>query len=226
MNRLLLSITLVGFSLLANAQEERLFPRPKWFVRAGISASVPHLNDFSIDQFEVGDSQAIGKVGAFLSAAMRLNFNRFFLQPEAGYSYIHGGTSFYLTQGETEYLGQLVSFKNHSLDVPLLAGYNFIQKHPYVMSFYIGPQFRYNFVSDYCYNDNPIETDEEANKFNIVVGLSAHIGRLMLEFRYCVDPIQTSTTNYYISIDPELPQVTASYKQRINTMGFAIGYYF
>ena len=226
MNRLLLSVILVGICLSGNAQDEEKPIRLKWATRAGISASVPHLNDLSIEGFEVGDSQAIGKVGAFFSVAMRLNFNRFFLQPEVGYSYIYGGTSFDLLQEETEYLEQFVSFKNHSIDVPLLAGYNFIQKRPYVMCFFLGPQFRYNFASSYFFNDTLVEIDEQPNKFNIVVGLATHIGRLMLEFRYCVDPLETSATNYNMLINSELPKASASYKQRINTMGFAIGYYF
>ena len=226
MNRLLLSVILVGIFLSVNAQNEEKPIRLKWGARAGISASVPHLNDFNIQGFEVGDSQAVGKVGAFFSVAMRLNFNRFFLQPEVGYSYIHGGTSFNLLREETEYLEQFVSFKNHSIDVPLLAGYNFIQKRPYVMCFFLGPQFRHNFVSNYFYNDTPVEIDEQPNKFNIVVGVAAHIGRLMLEFRYCVDPFETTATNHNIRVNSEPPQVSASYKQRINTMGFAIGYFF
>ena len=225
-NRLLLSVILASMFLFINAQEEYWFSHPKWGVRAGISASVPHLSSFNIYGFDVVDSQATGKVGTFVSVAMRLNHNRFFLQPEVGYSYMYGGTSFNLLQDEVEYPRQFVSFKNHSLDVPLFFGYNFIQRHPYVMSVYLGPQFRYNFSSEYYYNYSSVEASEEPCKFNIVVGLSAHIGRLLLEFRYCVDPLETSVTNYDIYIDKEQPQAAAGYKQRINTMGFAVGYYF
>jgi len=228
-NKTLLTVTLACITLCATAQEMRKHTRLRWGVRAGISASVPHLNNINIDGFNVDDWQATGKSGVFTSAAMRVNFRRFFLQPEAGYSYIYGGTSFQLLQedGEEHPDNQFVSFKNHSIDIPVFAGYNFIQHRPYVMSFYVGPQFRYNFKSSYYYNYNKVdETDEQPCKFNIAVGLSAHIGRLMLEFRYIVDPFETEVTNYNIITESGQQPTAVSYKQRINTMGFAIGYYF
>jgi len=228
-NKTLLTVTLACITLCATAQEMRKPVRLRWGARAGISASVPHLNNINIDGFDMGDKQATGKSGAFASAAMRVNFRRFFLQPEIGYSYIYGGTSFQLLHEDGEEFPdkQFVSLKNHSIDIPVFAGYNFIQQRPYVMGFYVGPQFRYNFRSNYYYNDNKVdETDEQPCKFNIAVGLCAHIGRLMLEFRYIVDPFETEVTNYNIITGAGQPPAAVSYKQRINTMGFAIGYYF
>lgn len=230
MRQLLLCITLFFFSLCINAQQEdqKAPKRIKWGVRAGINASVPHLSNFEMDGIDTYNFQGKGRVGFFTSVSWRHIFNRIYLQPEITYSYTNGCTTFDITEREKgeNYIGQDLEFKSHSLYVPLFLGYNFIQKAPYIMSVYVGPQFVYNFSSKYYYNSRDIVTDETPLKFNISFGLGAIISHLSFDFRYNIDPLRTNTTHYNVYATNNLQEVTLSYKRRINTMSFAIGYYF
>ena len=225
----LITLALFGFFAGAPAQKKEYMPRSerfKWEIRGGINASVPHLSELYIDGIETSNTQEIGKVGLYASVSMRYHIKRFFLQPEASYSYTHGASSFSFIENEIEYGGQQIAFKKHSLDIPLFFGYNFIQKKPYVMSLYLGPQFIYNFVSNYYFNDMSVTTDEDPYKANIIIGVGAHISHLSLNFRYSVDPYKTRTTHHGLSLGDDRPPVSFNYGQRINTISFAIGYQF
>ena len=214
----------------SNAQEEKeQFPtRVKWGIRIGINASVPHLSDFTMNGVETDDFQEIGKVGFFASVSWRHVFNRFYLQPEIMYSYMNGSTTFNISEKETgtNYIGEKLAFKNQSVSLPLFVGYNFVQKAPYIMSIYLGPHFMYSFFSKYSYNEKKINGDITPFKFKVSLGLGAIIGHLSLDFRYDFDPIRMKTTHETIMIDDDRSVVATSYKRRINTMSFAIGYYF
>ena len=230
MHRLFLTtVFLIGIFFCAKAQDNSYMSRKerfKWEIRGGINASVPHLSYIDIEGMETDDPQGMGKVGYYASISIRFHMKRFFLQPEASYSYTHGGASFNIIDDETVYNGQILTFKKHSLDIPLFFGYNFIQKKPYVLSLYLGPQFIYNFVSEYYFNNISVTTDEDPYKINVVLGIGAHISHLSLDFRYSVDPYKTQTINYNLEPGNKWLPVSASYGQRVNTMSFAIGYQF
>ena len=215
-------------SSIAQKESEQFSSKIKWGVHVGINASVPHLSDFTMNGVESDDFQEIGKVGFFTSVSWRHVFNRFYLQPEIMYSYMNGSTIFNISEKETgiNYIGQQLSFKNQSVALPLFAGYNFIQKAPYIMSFYLGPQFTYSFSSKYFYNGEKIAGNITPFKFKVSLGLGAIIGNLSLDFRYDFDPIRLKTTHETITIEDDKLIVETSYKRRINTMSFAIGYYF
>ena len=114
--------------------------------KAGFTAALSLINDFTIDGIEVEQVQNNYKVGYFASLFMRINFGRHFLQPEVSYNVNSCEVSFNkpMTDDAALDIGNneraSINSQIHSFDIPVLYGYNFIKQGPYNMAVFGRPQ--------------------------------------------------------------------------------------
>lgn len=118
--------------------------------------------------------------GADIGFFLRLG-DRFYFQPEVCYSFkstkLDDAGSFLHEVQENTRLHQ------HFIDVPVLLGYNFINKDKFKFHLFIGPRFGFRMGSNLKEIDPLV--DEEGNmQWAGQVGLGFDIGRFTLDVRY------------------------------------------
>lgn len=171
-------------------------------------------------------------IGASLALFGRMNFNRHYLQIEAGSSYF--STSAMLqTIWFDESVNEIseVSKRTVTIDIPLLYGYSFVKKPPYEFSFFGGPKFRYSFDFDnVCATSGGYDLIV-SNGINpasacFIVGLAAKISRFTIDFRYELGITVDKKPGEYVLYGEDGSVVrsgTVYMKNGINLLSFSLG---
>ena len=234
---LLLGLLLMGgFPVLLHAQQTEQQPAStgadavtiNWGAKAGFTAALSLVSDFSIGGTPIKEVQNGYKVGSLASVFMRVNIGRHFLQPEVSYNVNHCDISFYKPQPEDLPLGSgineeaSISSKIRSFDVPVLYGYNFIKQGSYQMAVFAGPKLRLllNRKSDIIfYNFDEDDLREELHRFSLsfTLGLSVAISPIFFDFRYDIG---------MLNLTKHLSSGDVNYRRRDNVLSFSLGIFF
>ena len=117
--------------------------------KGGFTASLFLVSDLSINGTHVEQVQNNYKIGYFASLFMRINFDRHFLQPELSYTINRCNITFdkplpvdNAPEGTLPEQGSITS-SIHSVEIPVIYGYNIIKDGPYSLAVFGGPKLRY-----------------------------------------------------------------------------------
>lgn len=231
---LLFSLT---FSLFGQSAAEMKTSTKKvnYGVKAGFTSSIYLVSNFNVGGERIRRVQNNYRVGFNGSVFMRINMKRHYIQPELAFNINKCEIMFDKTsQNEEGTPGNYASISSniHSIDLPILYGYNFVQKGIFGMSFFVGPKIRYIWESQnkmkYSNFDqkNIKETFYPIN-FGISVGLAINISRVFFDFRY-----EQVLHNISKSIEYDAPQIADAEEKplrlhrRDNTLSFSLGVIF
>lgn len=223
--------------------ENYRFSKINFGIKAGFTSSLFLVSDLSVNEVAIEEVQNNYKIGYFVSAFMRYNIKHFFLQPEVSYA-INRCQLQIDQQIEPDILidsSKPVSIdsKIHSIDIPLLVGYNLISEYPYSMAVFAGPKFRYilnNNSEEEISNIKDISIDEEFRKITLsmTLGVNVTISKIFFDFRYDIGchNISKKVNNTYIGQD--LDQIVVNgispyqlnFKRRDNILSFSLGLFF
>ena len=211
-------------------------------VKGGFTASLFLVSDFSINGQEIKQVQNNYKIGYFASVFMRINFERHFIQPEISYSINRCNIVFDKPQAEGAPEGipleqASITSSIHSIDIPVIYGYNIIKDGPYSLAVFGGPKIRYIWdrKSDITFeNFNLEEMEEKLYPFNLnlTLGVAITISRIFFDFRYDIGLHNISKKITYTSpeLSPspgeEIPDNEIRFHRRDNVLSFSFGVFF
>lgn len=163
-------------------------------IKGGFTSSLFLVSQFSVNGVAIDEVQNNYKIGYFGSLFMRINFDRHFLQPEISYNINRCNITFEKPLPDDAPIGTLpqeasITSSIHSIDVPVIYGYNFIKEGPYSLAVFGGPKFRYIWdkKSDITFdNFDQLSIREKLRPLNLslTVGVAVTISRVFFDFRY------------------------------------------
>ncbi|MGN0258548.1 MAG: porin family protein [Bacteroides sp.] len=209
-------------------------------LKGGFTSSLFLVNDLTMGYITIDEFQNRYRIGYFASLFMRINFGRHFLQPEVSYSVNRSsltftlpeeiGSSTSLTPGAEAFIETDI----HSIDIPVLYGWNIIKEHPYQLAIFAGPKLRYIWGKKSKTNFNNLsrqEIDEQLRPFNwdLSLGVAVTIHPIFFDFRYDIGLNNISKRVVY-----SLPEGSTStgYEPRVkfdhrdNVLSFSLGIFF
>ena len=204
--------------------------------KAGFNSSMYIVSDFKLEDVLITDIQNNYRIGYFASVFMRLNFNNHFLQPELSYQVSKCKIKFDKQGGvphpdmEPEYAD--INSKIHSIEVPILYGYNIIKKGPYGMSVFAGPKVKYlwNKHNKITFDNLNVDIEEELRPFNfsLTAGVAVSISRIFFDFRYELGLNNISKSINYINntANEEKQTHNIAFDRKENLLSFSFGFMF
>lgn len=211
-------------------------------VKGGFTASLFLVSDFSINGQEIKEVQNNYKIGYFASVFMRINFDRHFIQPEISYNVNRCNILFDKPQAEgvpeTVPLEQAsIASSIHSIDIPVIYGYNIVKEGPYSLAVFGGPKIRYIWdkKSDITFNNFNLENMKETLypfNLNFTLGVAINISRIFFDFRYDIGLHNISKKIAYTSPElppspgEEIPDNEIRFHRRDNVLSFSFGVFF
>ncbi|MDY5353398.1 MAG: porin family protein [Bacteroides pyogenes] len=204
-----------------------------WGVKAGFNSTMFIVSKLKINDVTIDEVQNNYKIGYFLSLFTRVNIKNSFIQPEVSYNVSKGEIAFDklgVQHPDIEPDIAAVQSTLHSIDFPVLYGYNVVKKGPYEMSVFIGSKFRYLWrkKSEIQFkNFDQKEVVEELHPLNasIVVGIGVNISRIFFDFRYeqGVVNMSKSITYSYEQTDKATGVNPIIFKRRDSALSFSLG---
>ncbi len=237
---LLLSLLMISW---VNAQQthqdkiERPNTRKVNFgIKAGFNSSMFLVSDFKIKDVTIDEIQNNFQIGYFGAFFMRINMKKHFLQPEISYNISRCEITFDKLGSqhpdiEPEYAS--VASSIHSIDFPVLYGYNVVKEGPYGMSLFAGPKLRYiwgkqNTITFDNFDQKGIQEELYPFNVNVVVGVAVNISRIFFDFRYEQGLRNISKSVTYDSLNPDgsLGVSDITFRRRDNVLSFSLGVIF
>ncbi|MDR0895978.1 MAG: PorT family protein [Prevotellaceae bacterium] len=205
-------------------------------IKGGFTSSLFLVSKLALNNIGVDEVQNNYKLGYFGSLFMRINFKKHFLQPEISYTINRCDITFVKPPVEGANAGiASIASSIHSIDVPIIYGYNIIKEGPYGMAIFGGPKLRYvlNGQSkvDFDNFDHP-GIKEELNPLNLSVtlGVAVTISRIFFDFRYDIGLHNISRQVTYdapaATDDKPMPADELRFNRRDNVLSFSLGVFF
>lgn len=214
--------------------------------RVGFTSSLFLISRFCVNGVSVGEVQNNYKIGYFASLFMRINFGNHFLQPEASYNINRCDITFDKPLPDNTPANPVppqasITSSIHSIDVPIIYGYNIIKEGPYSLAIFGGPKLRYIWdkKSDIRFNNFDQENIREKLRplnLSFTIGTSVTISRVFFDFRYDVGLHNISKRVSYdlpagnAATDEATPNEAAPDKirfhRRDNVLSFSFGVFF
>lgn len=202
MKRILSIIILSLFVMSASGQYWRqgttnkmLRPNNKRFnfgVRMGFNSSMYLVSDFKIKDVTIDETQNNYKIGGFVALFGRFNISRHYIQPEASYQVSRSEITFdklgsQHPEVEPDYAS--IHAEIHSIEFPVLYGYNIIKKGPYGLSVFAGPKAKYlwkkkNEITFENFEQKDMQEELHPLCLSAVLGVGVNISKIFFDFRY------------------------------------------
>ncbi len=212
-------------------------------VKGGFTASLFLVSDLSINGTHVEQVQNNYKIGYFASMFMRINFDRHFLQPEVSYTINRCNITFdkplpvdNVSESTTLEQGSITS-SIHSIEIPVIYGYNIIKDGPCSLAVFGGPKLRYIWdkkskVTFENFNMDNIHEELYPFNANLTIGVAVTISRIFFDFRYDIGLHNISKKITYDMPDMQpltgenIPDSEIRFNRRDNVLSFSFGVFF
>lgn len=205
-------------------------------VKTGFNSAMFFVDDLKVGDYSFDHIQNNYKVGYFASFFVRFNLRKHhFFQTEASYNIIKGSVSIAKTLENTDFLkdNALVKTTIHSIDIPLLYGYKFIDSYPYGMALFAGPKVSYiwnrHAKSEYVgFYQQDISESFHPLYYSGVIGLAVNVSNIFFDFRYEVGLHNMSDEVTFDRAKTEMPysEQEIIIKRRRNILSFSLGVIF
>ena len=124
----------------------------------------------------------------------------------------------------------------HSVDIPVIYGYNVIKQGPYSLAVFGGPKIRYIWnkrseVSFINFDQKDIKEDLRPLNLSLTIGVAVTISRVFFDFRYDIGMhnISKEVTYQPISGSNKSSEVSTDeirFHRRDNVLSFSLGIFF
>ena len=203
-------------------------------IKAGFNSSMFMVSELKIKDVTIDEVQNNYKIGYFGAIFMRFNIKKHFIQPEVSYNVSKCEITFDKLGSqhpaiEPDYAS--VQSVLHSVDFPILYGYNVVKKGPYGMSIFAGPKLRYlwgkhNEITFKNFDQKGIH--ERLYPFNVsaVIGVGVNISRIFFDFRYeqGIGNISKSIIYDNINSDGSTGVSNIIFRRRDSALSFSLGF--
>lgn len=234
-------VCVLGFAALKGQAQESTRstirdPKVNVGIKAGFNSSMYFLSEFSVGGKELINIQNNYKIGYLGALFCQFNLKKHhFIQTEISYNISNGSIYVPHIKDNTSFLSGngLVKTRIHSIDLPVLYGYKFIDVYPYGMSFFIGPKVAYIWNKHSKNEHSGFYQEEIVEKlyplyFSGVIGLAVNVGNIFFDFRYEAGLHNITKSIVY---NKELTQAPynehdISLKRTRNVLSFSLGVIF
>lgn len=239
MKKIALFLFILGWSFSCFAQEDVKSTheyKVNFGIKGGFNASMYYIDEFKIKDITINEVQNNYKVGHFGAIFLRINMKKHFIEPELSYHVSKSEISFDKRGSqhpdiEPDYAS--VNSTIHTIEMPLLYGYNFIKEGPYGMAFFVGPKFKYILSSKSKLEFTNFDQEGIKEKLypvniNAVAGVGVNISNIFFDFRYEVGLRNISKSVTYIESNSDGTEEVANiiFKRRSNLLSFSLGVIF
>lgn len=202
-------------------------------VKTGFNSTSYLISEFQIEGIGIKEIQNNYKIGYHVTTFMRINFKKHFIQPELSYQINRSELSFDKSQntknGKSSYA--TIESKIHHIELPILYGFNFINKNPYGFSFFIGPKIAYLWKkkSSIEFNNFDLQDiEEKIEPFNIgaVAGVAVNISKIFFDFRYEQSFLSVSKEVKYTPSTVTQNSGKTLFNRRESVISFSVGFMF
>ena len=214
--------------------------------KGGFTASLFLVSDLSINGQRIEQVQNNYKIGYFASMFMRVNFDRHFLQPELSYTINRCNITFDKplptefpedTPENTATEQGSITSSIHSVELPVIYGYNLIKEDPYSLAVFAGPKLRFIWDKKSKVTFENFHMDnihEELYPFNVslTLGVAVTISRIFFDFRYDIGLHNISKKITYDMPDLQpvpgenMPDREIRFTRKDNVLSFSFGVFF
>lgn len=211
-------------------------------VKGGFTSSLFLVSNFSVNGVVINEVQNNYKIGYFGSIFMRLNVERHFLQPEISYNINRCNITFEKPLPDDAPAGVIpeeasITSSIHSVDIPVIYGYNIIKEGPYSLAIFGGPKIRYIWaqkskVTFDNFDQQNIKEKLRPLNLSITAGVAVTISRIFFDFRYDIGLHNISkSVSYDVSSDGSITDEANSnneihFNRRDNVLSFSFGVFF
>lgn len=150
------------------------------------------VSDFKIKDVTINEIQNNYKIGGFIALFGRLNISRNYIQPEISYQVSQSEITFdklgsHHPEIEPDYAS--IHARIHSIELPILYGYNIIKKGPYELSVFGGPKTKYlwkqkNNITFENFEQKEMKEELHPLAISAVLGVAVNISKIFFDFRY------------------------------------------
>jgi hypothetical protein len=161
-------------------------------IKAGFNSSVYLVSDFKIKDVTIDEIQNNYKIGGFIALFGRFNISRHYIQPEISYQTNRSEITFdklgsHHPEIEPDYAS--IYAKIHSIEFPVLYGFNIIKKGPYELSIFGGPKTRFlwkqkNEITFRNFEQKDMQEELYPLAMSVVLGVGVNISSIFFDFRY------------------------------------------
>lgn len=203
-------------------------------IKAGFNSSMFMVSELKIKDVTIDEVQNNYKIGYFGALFMRINMKKHFIQPEVSYNVSKGEIVFDKLGSqhpavEPDYAS--VQSVLHSIDFPVLYGYNVVKKGPYGMSIFAGPKLRYlwgkrNEITFTNFDQKGIHEKLYPLNVSAVIGVGVNISRIFFDFRYeqGIRNISKSIVYDNINSDGSTGVSHIIFRRRDSALSFSFGF--
>ena len=211
-------------------------------VKGGFTSSLFLVSNFSVNGVVINEVQNNYKIGYFGSVFMRLNVERHFLQPEISYNINRCNITFEKPLPDDAPDGVIpeeasITSSIHSIDIPVIYGYNIIKEGPYSLAIFGGPKIRYIWarkskVTFDNFDQQNIKEKLRPLNLSITAGVAVTISRIFFDFRYDIGLHNISkNVTYDVSSNGDINDEANSnneirFHRRDNVLSFSFGVFF
>jgi hypothetical protein len=161
-------------------------------VRAGFNSSMYLVSEFKIKDVTIDEIQNNYKIGGFAALFGRFNIYRHYIQPELSYQISRSEITFdklgsHHPEIEPDYAS--IHAKIHSVEFPVLYGYNIVKKGPYELSAFGGPKAKFlwkrkNEITFENFEQKDMREELHPMALSVVLGVAVNISKIFFDFRY------------------------------------------
>ncbi len=198
--------------------------------RSGFNSSMYLVSDFKIHEVTIDDIINTYKIGYLGSFFLRLNFQRHYIQPEISYQVSRCEISFDRLGSQLPPIkpdNMVIKSKIHSIEVPVLYGYNIIKSGPYGFSVFGGPKIKYLMNN---LNEIEFENFDQKNlneklypiNLSLTVGVAVNISNIFFDFRYEQGLSNISKSVTYDNMESRESRYI-TFDRRDNILSFSLG---
>lgn len=211
-------------------------------VKGGFTSSLFLVSNFSVNGVAIEEVQNNYKIGYFGSVFMRINVERHFLQPEVSYNINRCNITFEKPLPDDAPVGAIpaeasITSSIHSIDVPVIYGYNIIKEGPYSLAIFGGPKIRYIWaqkskVTFENFDQQNIKEQLRPLNLSITAGVAVTISRIFFDFRYDIGLHNISKQVSYDvpsngnTINEADTNNEIRFHRRDNVLSFSLGVFF
>lgn len=229
-------ISTFSFAQFAEPKKKKKEVTINYGLKGGFNSSMNLVKKFKLKDVTINEIQNNYRIGYFGSAFMRINICRHFLQAEAMYNVSRSDLQFDKKGSqhpdvEPDYAH--IKATIHALEIPLTYGYNFIQKAPYEMYFFLGPQLKYVWKKKsqlelVNFAEQGIQEELYPVHVSAVLGVGVRISHILFDFRYDIGLHNVSRHVTYEQINEDGTENIAdiTLNRRNNTISFSLGFIF
>jgi hypothetical protein len=168
-------------------------------IKAGLNALSSTHYEIYFDDVLLNGGDRTNKYGYLFNTFVRINLDRFFMQPEIEWDHYRQEFNFALPISLEENIygrEQTLEINENALNLCVLAGFHIVKTGPYIINCFLGGSIRTNYKTEYKFKSNFSSTEyNQRYNYTGIIGSSLNISIIHFDVRYHFNFPNTNMSN-------------------------------